>query len=281
MVASKDLYSYADKRVVVTGGASGVGAALVELLDELGKPEVVVLDVQEPTNLAPSQRWISTDLTDPAALDRAVEAAGAVDVLFNNAGVAGTAPSETVFAVNVLALRHLTNAIAPNMTSGAAIVNTSSTAGLQWSQRVGPIDEVLDIVDWDEALAWFGLHHDKLGIDSYSFSKECVQRLTLRLAAPFAQRGLRVNSVCPSPIDTPLLQDFRTTFTDAIIDFAIDASAGLASPVDIAGVLAFLGMDASSHMSGVNVVADRGSSAGMATGTIDMTNILQVAKSNR
>ena len=152
MDASKDLYGYAGKRVVVTGGASGVGAALVELLDDLGAPEVVVLDVQEPTNLAPSQRWISTDLSDPVALERAVNAMGPVDVLFNNAAVAGTAAPETVFAVNVLALAYLTNAVSSQMPCGGAIVNTSSTAGLQWGQRVSPIDEVLDLVDWEEAL---------------------------------------------------------------------------------------------------------------------------------
>jgi hypothetical protein len=60
-----DVFSYSNKRVVVTGGASGVGAALVELLDRLGEPEVIVLDVREPS-VSSSQRWLTTDLTSPA-----------------------------------------------------------------------------------------------------------------------------------------------------------------------------------------------------------------------
>jgi hypothetical protein len=63
-----DVFSYSNKRVVVTGGASGVGAALVELLDRLGEPEVIVLDVREPS-VSSSQRWLTTDLTSPAPTD--------------------------------------------------------------------------------------------------------------------------------------------------------------------------------------------------------------------
>jgi NAD(P)-dependent dehydrogenase (short-subunit alcohol dehydrogenase family) len=264
-----DLFSYSNKRVVVTGGASGVGAALVELLDHLGEPEVIVLDVREPSALSSSQRWMPTDLTSLDALARAVDEVGPVDVLFNNAGVAGTATPETVLAVNLLALRYLTNAIGERMRPGGAVVNTSSTAGGRWGDRLAAIGELLDMDDWDDALAWFHARHDELGVDRYSFSKECVQVFTMRLAVPFARRGLRINSVCPSPIDTPLLSEFRTTFSDKVIDFSVDASGGLATPADIAQVLAFLGMDAARQVNGVNLLADGGSTAGFATGTSD------------
>ncbi len=264
-----NIYNYAGKRVVVTGGASGVGAALVTLLTDLGAPEVLVLDVQEPKGLAASQRWIPTNLSDRSALERAVAEIGVVDVLFNNAAVAGTAPGHVVLAVNVLALRYLTDAVSTHMVPGGAVVNTSSTAGLQWNKRTEQIDELLAIDDWTQATAWFDGRTESLGIDAYSFSKECVQRLTQRRAVPFASRGLRINSVCPSPIDTPLLNDFRATFSDKVMDFSINASSGLASPADIAEVLAFFGMDASRQINGVNLVADRGSTAGFATGMID------------
>ena len=62
--------------------------------------------------------------------------------------------------------------------------------------------------------------------DGYSFSKECVQVYTMQMAKPAAELGLRCNSVCPSPVDTPLLPAFRETMTDVIIDWAIDAVAG-------------------------------------------------------
>jgi NAD(P)-dependent dehydrogenase (short-subunit alcohol dehydrogenase family) len=268
------LYSYAGKRVVVTGGASGVGAALVQLLDTLSSPDVVVLDVHEPAGLTSSQWWLPTDLADAASIAASVEKIGPVDVLFNNAGVAGTAPAETVFAVNFLALRTLTEALGARMPAGGAIVNTASTAGMRWSAHAEAIMELLSIGGWQDAAAWFKDRQEDLGVDPYSFTKECVQLYTMRAAVDHAARGLRINSVCPSPIDTPLLDDFRRTFTDKVIDFSIGASGRLASPEDIALVLAFLGMDASRHVNGVNLCADGGSTAGMLTGTIDMSELV-------
>ena len=94
--------NFSGKRVVVTGAATGVGAALLDVLAELGAPDVTVLDVKEPTG--PHATYLRTDLSDPAAVDAAVaQIEGPVDAVFNNAGVADTLPPETVFRVNVLA----------------------------------------------------------------------------------------------------------------------------------------------------------------------------------
>ena len=266
-----NLYSYSGKRVAVTGGASGVGAALVNLLDELGASEVLILDIQEPKSLSPSHRFLQVNLADQDAVTHAAAEIGAVDVLFNNAAVAGTAPSATVFSLNVLALRALTQLVTAQMTPGSAVVNTASTAGNKFSERKAAIDEVLSIADWDEALAWFDKHESTLGIDPYSFTKETVQLFTLREAVALGGRGLRINSLCPSPIDTPLLKDFQQSWGEKAIDFTANAAGGLVSPGQVAQSLAFLGMDASRRINGVNLLIDGGSTAGFATGTIDLS----------
>ena len=67
------LFDYTGKRVVLTGGASGVGAAAVELLVDAGCTDLTVLDVQEPTG--PAHRYLPTDMSDPASIDAAIEAA--------------------------------------------------------------------------------------------------------------------------------------------------------------------------------------------------------------
>jgi NAD(P)-dependent dehydrogenase (short-subunit alcohol dehydrogenase family) len=267
-------YSYEGKRVVVTGGASGVGAALVALLDTLGTPEVTVLDVAEPTNLAPNQRWVPTDLSDPAAIAASIDSIESLDTLFNNAAVAGTAPPRTVFAVNVLAPRYLATELGNRMRPGGAVVNTASTAGNRWATHLEAIDEVLAVGDWDKALEWFDSRHADLGVDTYSFSKECLQVMTLRSAIEYGQRGLRITSVCPSPIDTPLLPDFRATYSDKLIDWSIGTSGGLSTAAEVAQVLAFLGMDAASRVSGVNLHIDGGSTAGLLMGDISVSSIL-------
>jgi NAD(P)-dependent dehydrogenase (short-subunit alcohol dehydrogenase family) len=128
-------FSYENKRVVVTGGATGVGAALLDVLAELGAAHVTVLDIKAPSG--PHQTFLQTDLSDVKAVDAAIAAIdGPVDVLFNNAGVADTLPSETVFKVNVLALRRLTEGLLARIPEGGAIVNTASIAGNQWPTRL-------------------------------------------------------------------------------------------------------------------------------------------------
>ena len=124
---SKNPFSFEGKRAVVTGAATGVGAALIELLAELGAAHVTVLDVKKPTG--PCRRFLETDLSDKKAVDRAIAAIeGPVHALFNNAGVAATQAPRTVLAVNVLALRRLSEGLFERMPVGAAIVNTASIA---------------------------------------------------------------------------------------------------------------------------------------------------------
>ena len=92
---SSSLFSYAGKKVVLTGGASGVGAAAVELLAEAGCTDLTVLDRNEPTG--PATAYVAADLSDPDSIDAACEAIGpGTDVLFNNAGVAGVHSSDFV-----------------------------------------------------------------------------------------------------------------------------------------------------------------------------------------
>jgi len=262
-------YGYDGKRVVVTGGSSGVGAALVELLGEMGASSITIVDRNEPDR-GPASTFLQTDLSDPAAVSAIPERIdGPVDVLFNNAGVAGTLPAPTVIAVNVLALRRLSADLLERIPAGGAIVNTASIAGGRWPERLDAISELLAIDDWDEGLAWVEAHPEETA-DPYSFSKECVQVHTMRSARETMLRQVRTNSVCPAPIDTPLLPDFRVSMTDKVIDWCADQAGGrLATPREVATVLAFLGSEAASYVNGVNMLVDGGFTAGMTTGLID------------
>jgi NAD(P)-dependent dehydrogenase (short-subunit alcohol dehydrogenase family) len=266
-----DPYHYDGKTVVVTGAATGVGAALIELLAELGAASVTVLDVKEPNG--PHDRFLQTDLSDLAAVDAAIAAIeGPVDVLFNNAGVADTLPSEVVFAVNFLALRKLSEGLLPQINAGGAIVNTASIAGGQWPSRLAEITEVIGIADWNEAAAWYAAQ--SFEVDTYSFTKESVQVYTMHSSHQTLAKNVRTNSVCPAPIDTPLLPDFRKTMTDQLMDFAIDNAGGrLVTPREVAMALGFLGSDAAVFVNGVNLNVDNGFTASMTTGQIDFSTL--------
>jgi NAD(P)-dependent dehydrogenase (short-subunit alcohol dehydrogenase family) len=264
-------FDYTGKRVVVTGGATGVGAALLDLLAELGASDVTVLDIKQPTG--PHSTFLQTDLSDQAAVDAAIDqVAGPIDVLFNNAGVADTLPSEVVFKVNALALRHLSEALLPRIPAGGAIVNTASIAGGQWPAHLQDILELLALDGWDAGFEWFSGRD--LPADTYSFTKEVVQVLTMKLSRAAAARGVRVNSVCPSPIDTPLLPDFRKTMSDKLIDWCVEQAGGrLVTPREVAACLAWLGSPASSFVNGVNLNVDMGFSAAGATGQLDYSAV--------
>ena len=266
-------FSYEGKRVVVTGGATGVGAALLDLLAEIGAPEVTVLDIKKPSG--PHAKFIEANLSDAAAVGAAIgEITGRVDVLFNNAGVAATQAPRVVLAVNYLALRRLSEELLTQIPSGGAIVNTASIAGVQWPAHINEINELLDIGDWDKSLEWVDNRLADVGGDSYSFSKEVVRVWGMKHAHTTIAKGVRTNSVCPAPIDTPLLNDFKATMGENIIDWtAKQATGAYMTPREVAMPLAFLGSEAASYINGHDLIADGGFNAAMTMGQIDFSEL--------
>lgn len=268
-----DLFSYEGKRVVVTGGATGIGAALVELLRDLGVEHITVLDIKEPTG--PIDTFIEVNLADPASLDTAcAQIDGRIDVLFSNAGVAANAGVRTCMAVNVLASRRLAEKLIDRIPSGGTIVYTASMAGNGWPAQIAEIDELLDIADWGQFLTWCD-DHPEVVADVYAFSKMCMQVFTMRHSKVTMARGVRTNSICPAPVDTPLMADFRETMGDKVIEWSVtqQGEQRMAVGADIAPPLAFMGSDASAFINGVNLLVDSGFSAAMTTGQIDFSGL--------
>jgi NAD(P)-dependent dehydrogenase (short-subunit alcohol dehydrogenase family) len=270
-----DLFSYQDRRVVVTGGSRGVGAALLDVLAELDVTRVTVLDLNPPSG--PHDTFLATDLADEQSVRAAIAAldnAGSpIHALFNNAGVADTQSPRTVLSVNYLALRTLSDGLLERMPEGSAIVNTASTAGHGWRKRAKEINELLDVDvadGWSVAQEWLDEHLSSFDEGPYNFSKSVVELYTLRASRPSMRQGVRMNAACPGPIDTPLLSDFRATASDKILDWNIREMAGRpVSPREVASVLAFLGCPAASYVNGVTLEIDGGFFAAMATGQVD------------
>jgi len=266
------IVNYDGKTVVITGAATGVGAALVEQLRAAGASTIIALDIKQCAG--PVDQHITVDLADREAIDRAIsELPEQVDVLFNNAGVASTLPTDIVMAVNVLAPRALIENVQSRMPAGGAVVNTASTAGGGYPERLTQILELLTIDDWPTALAWVA-KRPELTNNPYGFSKECAQVLTLKWAKPLGERGIRINSVCPGIIETPLLTDFKASMGEAIIDWMVSQSGGRrASAGEIANVLAFLGSDAARYISGTNVLVDNGFTSAILTNQADYSTM--------
>lgn len=258
-------FSYAGKRVVVTGAASGVGADLVPLLADLGAAEIITVD-RNPTSLGTTN--IQADLSTAAGVDEVVaQIDGRVDVLFNNAGVAANMPIPVLFGVNVLAPRRLAQALLPQIPAGGAVVYTASMAGNGWPENKDVILELLAVGDWDKTVAFVEERAAQFG-DLYNFTKQVMQIHTMQVSKSTIAKGVRSNSVCPGLIETPLMVDFRATMGDQVIDWTASQTEGMATPRQIAEVLAFTGSDASSFLNGTNLLADGGFTAALTTGQL-------------
>ena len=191
-----DLMSYAGRRVVVTGCASGIGAALVDQLTELGA-DVVGLDVRPPD--AALNEFHHVDLADPASIDGAVAAIGGeVDSLFNVAGVSsGIGDSLLVVKINFLGTRHLTEALIPSMPSGSSIVSVSSLAAAGYAENMHEVAGLLSTRTFAEGVAWCHDHPDAHADGGYRLAKEAIVLYGMRNTVPLARAAS--GSTAPVP----------------------------------------------------------------------------------
>ena len=256
-------------KVLVTGGSTGIGAAVVERLSR-ADAEVTILDVAEPS-MNPGE-FVSCDLSDPAAINRALERLpGQWDSLINVAGIPGPRPAEPVISVNFLGLRHLTMAMLPRMTPGGSVVNVASTAAQGWQRRATVIDQLLDTPDFTTGLEWCRANGGLWEKDPYTFSKQCVVAWTYRAAGLARPFGIRVNAVSPGGTETRLTENFTAQIGADQVAWMNSHIGRAARPDDIAKIIEFVAVGDCGWLNGVDIVADGGMTAGRIGGWIDFT----------
>ena len=222
------------KTAIVTGGAAGIGAAIVERFSAEGA-KVVSFDLKgEPP----------VDITDYAAVQKAVAAAGPVDILVNNAGwdmfkpFLKTDPGfwQKIIAINLVGPMNLLHCVLPGMVArgGGKVVNIASDAGRVGSSGEGP----------------------------YSACKGGIIAMTKTLARELAAKGVRLNTVCPGLTETAMLESFmqgagnpdklREAYTRAV------PIGRLGKPADIAGAVLFLASDDADFITGQTISVSGG-----------------------
>ena len=256
------------KRILLTGASTGIGNATLQRLVADGH-DVTTLDVKEPPE--GSSRHLICDLSDPASIDAVVEQLeGPFDALGNIAGVAGAMGAELVLRVNVYGLRHLTEhlladaAIAP----GGSIVNIASLAAMAWQRhldRIAALDAAGDFAEGIEVARAFAPG----GAAAYVLSKEWVVAYTQRLAGRLLPQGIRVNSVSPGPVMTPLFPYFESDAGPEQMAWLNEQVGRAAEPDDQADAIVWLAVGASGWVNGVDLPVDGGLSAGMRVGWAD------------
>jgi NAD(P)-dependent dehydrogenase (short-subunit alcohol dehydrogenase family) len=247
------------RNVVITGGSSGIGQATVQKFLDKGD-NVIVLD-RNPAGLG--VQTIIVDLASPESIVAAVAALPEhLDVLCNVAGVAGTAGARTVLAVNFLGIRDLTEKIAGKMVTGGAVVNVASTSGWYWRDHLDELAALIQAPDVDSALKELDMAETD-GYLAYNRAKEAVVVWTI-LAAQKYFGHVRVNSVSPGPVQTPLLDSFYESMGAEELDPIVQRSGRPGTPAEIANIAWFLTTPESHWVNGTDIVADFGAEAYLA-----------------
>jgi NAD(P)-dependent dehydrogenase (short-subunit alcohol dehydrogenase family) len=247
-----DALRYDGKRALVVGGASGMGAAVAELVQDAGA-EVVVMDYADVT--LPGVKAIPVNLADRASIEAAVdECGGPVHALFSCAGVADGTPG--IERINFIGHRHLIDRLLDGdmLPRGASIGMISSAAGFGWQANLDLLNEYLDIRDFDEATRWAEEH----GKADYLWSKLSLSAYVAREAFGLLKRGIRINAILPGPTDTPLARANEETWLGFGSDYRAETGIEASSPLEQAYPLAFLCSDAARAVTGITLVTDAG-----------------------
>jgi NAD(P)-dependent dehydrogenase (short-subunit alcohol dehydrogenase family) len=249
----------AQRVAIITGAGSGIGQAMAELFAREGA-RVLAADVNGPAAAAAAAAIAAAggaceahelDVTEPtqvrSMVERALELHGRIDILCNNAGTGSTTdvvdcePAEwdRVMAVNVRGVYLGCKYVLPHMVRqrSGAIVNTASVTGM-----VGTFKRA-----------------------AYSTSKGAVIALTRQVATDFVEHGIRVNCICPGPVDSPWVRGRLEQADDPVAARAALSARNpmgrLGRPEEIAAAALYLASDDAAFMTGTALVIDGGYTA--------------------
>jgi NAD(P)-dependent dehydrogenase (short-subunit alcohol dehydrogenase family) len=242
-------FSLQDRVAVVTGGGQSLGLEISRSLHRAGA-KMVIAEVNDETGPDAAEElegtFVHTDVTDPASVRSMVETVvkehGRIDVLVNNAGIVHNIPSEevpdeewlAVISVNLNGVFWCCREVGKAMLErgSGSIVNIASMSGI--------------VSNHPQPQA------------AYNASKAGVITLTKSLAGEWASRGVRVNSVSPGYIRTPLTELGMSKTEWADVWLASTPLGRLAEPREIAPAVLYLASDAASFATGTNLVVDGG-----------------------
>jgi len=248
----------AGKVAVITGGASGIGLATAKRFAAEGA-KVVIGDVDPTSGQAAAELvdglFVQVDVTDKekvdALFDTAASTYGSVDIAFNNAGI--SPPDDDSIETTELDAWNRVQLV--NLTS----VYLCSRAALRHMVPAG----TGSIINTASFVAVLGSATSQI---SYTASKGGVLAMTRELGVQFARQGIRVNALCPGPVNTPLLKELFAKDPERAARRLIHVPVGrFAEPEELAAAVAFLASDDASFITASTFLVDGGISAAYVT----------------
>ena len=245
---------------LVTGAAGGIGRAVALALVQVGA-KVLLVDIAKEAglqtqslieNIGGEAMFVQADVSDPEQVQNYVNTAmqtwGRIDIFMNNAAWQGEIHSlvdypldvfEKVISINVRGVFLGLKYVLPIMIQQGkgTVVNTASLGSFLATRKLGP----------------------------YTASKHAVMGLTKTAAIEVARKGIRVNAVCPGPVDTEMLRDIEASqATGSAEQLRAQRTASIpdgryADPVEVANLMLYLASDLSSHITGQGIQINGGS----------------------
>ncbi|WP_055589456.1 3-oxoacyl-ACP reductase [Streptacidiphilus griseoplanus] len=246
------------RTAVITGAGSGIGLAAARRLASEGA-HVVCADIDETAGKAAAEEtgglFVRADVTDgeqvEALFAAAYETFGSVDVAFNNAGISPP-DDDSILTTGLDAWRRVQEV---NLTS----VYLCCKAVLPYMQRQGRGS----VINTASFVAVMGAATSQI---SYTASKGGVLAMTRELGVQFAREGIRVNALCPGPVDTPLLRELFAKDPERAARRLVHIPLGrFARAEEIAAAVAFLASDDSSFVTASEFLVDGGISGAYVT----------------
>ncbi|WP_426574438.1 SDR family oxidoreductase [Aquihabitans sp. McL0605] len=265
-----DAFRFDGKRVLVVGGASGMGAAAAQLAQDAGA-DVIVMDYADVT--LDGAQGIHVNLAERESIDTALASVeGPIHALLACAGVADGTPG--IERINFVGHRYLIEQVVADgrLGRGSAIGFISSAAGLGWEANLAELQELLALSDWDESAAWMVAHNKA----DYMNSKQAMCAYVAQSAFSMLQKGIRINAICPGPTETPLAVANKETWLGFGADYREATGIEASSPLDQAYPLLFLCSDAAVAINGITMITDAGyMSSGITESFPDATMVAQ------
>ncbi|OJU41537.1 MAG: 3-oxoacyl-ACP reductase [Microbacterium sp. 69-10] len=236
---------------VITGGCSGIGLATARKFVAEGA-KVVIGDLDEVNGPRIAEEldgvFVKVNVTDQAEVENLFKVAndtyGHIDIAFNNAGIS-PASDDSILKTGIDAWNLVQDV---NLTS----VYYCCKAVLQYMLEQGKGS----IINTASFVAIMGAATSQI---SYTASKGGVLAMTRELGVQFARKGIRVNALCPGPVNTPLLQELFAKDPERAARRLIHVPMGrFAEPEEIANAVAFLGSDESSFITAMDFLVDGG-----------------------
>lgn len=264
-----ELFGLEGKVCVVTGCSSGMGKALCDRLSLVGAI-VYGLDRNQPQE--GMKHFIKADLSSKESIDEAFkELPEEIDCFFGVAGLSGAKASWwTTFTVNFIANKYITEEyLEKRMKEGSSITYVTSTGGLMWENWTREYKKVIKATSWDEMVKYMKKKSPKdgIGIMAYTLSKRAMNYYTHYEACKLASRGIRVNSILPGSTDTGMKQEFEKMAggKDALLK-ENGAVNRLATSLEMADPIMFLGSSLSRFVSGQLLIVDAGNNSQIVLG---------------